>query len=131
MLFTQFATKAILALKNEGGSKPEYMLAQRQCEGFLSVMNELQSLDLSNAPDSFRAKIEEYSTNVKEFIDEFRKSIAKYENAMGKDSDRGFLKSAPRKVQWAFMAADDLGKFRKSLAAQLDLVKIVISMSIL
>ncbi|EEP82024.1 conserved hypothetical protein [Uncinocarpus reesii 1704] len=50
---------------------------------------------------------------------------------MGELSARGSFRSAPRKVQWALMAADDLHKFRQCLSAQLDLVKIVIQTSIL
>jgi hypothetical protein len=49
---------------------------------------------------------------------------------MGKDLERGFLNSEPRKVQWAFIAADVLLKVRTVLV-QLDLVKVVIPMSIL
>jgi len=131
VLFTGFVAKVISSLKEEGGSKSQYQLAEQQCQGFLAVMNELQSLNLSNVPQWFRNKIDEYSTNVKEFVEDFRKTIAQYEKSMGKTSERGFFTSAPRKIQWAFMAADDLGKFRQSLAAQVDLVKIVINMSIL
>lgn len=131
VIFTQFAAKAISSLREEGGSKSEFQLAERQCRAFLSVMDELQSLDLSNLPDSFRNKLDEYSTNVHEFINDFRKTIERYERSMGESSEHGSIRSAPRKVQWAFMAADDLGKFRQSLAAQLDLVKITIQTSIL
>jgi hypothetical protein len=131
VLFTRFAAKVISSLREEGGSKLEFQLAERQCQAFLSVMNELQSLDLSNVPDSFRDKLAGYSTNVQEFIKDFRKAIDRYEKSMGESSKRGFFRSAPRKIQWAFMASDDLAKFRQSLAAELDLVKTVIQTSIL
>lgn len=128
--FTQLAVKAISSLR-EGGSKREFQLAERQCQGFLSVMNELQNLDLSKVPDSFRDKLAEYSTNTQEFIKDFRKTVDRYQKSMGESSERGFFRTAPRKVQWAFVAADDLRKFRQNLAAQLELVKIVIQTSIL
>ncbi|KAN0093540.1 hypothetical protein V8E51_016724 [Hyaloscypha variabilis] len=131
VLFTQFAAKAISSLREEGGSKLEFQLAERQCQAFLSTMNEIQSLDLSNVPDSFRDKLTGYSTNVQEFINDFRKTINRYEKSMSENSERGFFRSSPRKIQWAFRAADDLAKFRQSLAAELDLVKIVIQTSIL
>jgi signal transduction histidine kinase len=73
-------------------------------------MNGIRSLDLLNLPDSFRNKLDEYSTNVQEFIKYFRKTIERYEKAMGESSRHGFIRSAPRKVQWAPMAADDLVK---------------------
>lgn len=131
VLFTQFAAKVVSSLAEQGGSKTQFQLAERQCQAFLSVMTEVQSLDLSNVPVSFRNKIDEYSTSVQEFVKEFRDTIAHYEKSMGESSRRGLFRSAPRKVQWAFMAAEDLAMFRQSLAAQLDLVKIVIQSSIL
>jgi hypothetical protein len=131
VLFTQFAAKVVSSLAEQGGSKTQFQLAERQCQAFLSVMTEVQSLDLSNVPVSFRNKIDEYSTSVQEFVKEFRDTIAYYEESLGESSRRGLFRSAPRKVQWAFMAAEDLAMFRQSLAAQLDLVKIVIQSSIL
>lgn len=131
MLFTQFVSKVIVSLKEEGGSKSDFQLAERQCQDFLSVMNELQSLNLTNVPESFRNKIDEYATKVQDFVVDFRKAIAQYEKSLGHSSERGFFRSAPRKVQWAFAAANDLEKFRRSLTAQLDLVKIVLQMGIL
>ncbi|PVH83602.1 hypothetical protein DL98DRAFT_486446 [Cadophora sp. DSE1049] len=131
VLFTKFAAKVISSLAEEGASKTQYQLAERQCQAFLSVMAEVQSLDLSNVPASFRAKLDEYSTSVQEFVKEFRDTIARYEKSMGETSERGLFRSAPRKVQWAFMAAEDLALFRQSLSSQLDLVKIIIQSSIL
>ncbi|KAI9730882.1 MAG: hypothetical protein M1834_005600 [Cirrosporium novae-zelandiae] len=109
-LFTEFTSKVILSSKDEGGSKSQFQLAEQQYQGFLCVMNELQSLDLSNLPESFRKSISKHSTTVKEFVQNFRKTIAQYEKSMGQGSGRGYFRSAPRKVQWAFMAADDLDK---------------------
>lgn len=131
MLFTKFAAKVISSLPEEGASKTQYQVAERQCQAFLSVMAEVQSLDLSSVPASFRAKLGEYSTSVQKFVKEFRENIARYEKSMGETSERGLFRSAPRKVQWALMAAEDLALFRQSPAAQLDLVKIIIQSSIL
>ena len=47
VLFTEFVAKVISSLKEEGGSKSQYQLADQQCLGFLALMNELQSLNLS------------------------------------------------------------------------------------
>ena len=77
-------------------------------------MDNIQRLDLSNVSDSFRRQIEEYSTHTQEFVKDFKETIVKYEKSMGKSSYRGFLTSAPKKIQWAFSAADDLDKFRQS-----------------
>ncbi|KAH8691163.1 hypothetical protein BGW36DRAFT_438671 [Talaromyces proteolyticus] len=94
-------------------------------------MDDVQHLDLSDVSESFRSQIKEYSTHSWEFVNYFKRAIDKYEKSMGKSSQRRFLTSAPRKVQWAFNAADDLEKFRQSLSAQLNLVHITISKSIL
>ena len=51
-------------------------------------------------------------------IFDFQTSIPQYEKSMGVNAKRGLFGSAPRKVQWAFMAADYLNKFRQSLAVQ-------------
>lgn len=130
-LFLGFATKVIKALKEAGGSKSEYWLAQQQCQRFLMIMDDIQRLDLSNVSESFRNQIEEYSTHTREFVKDFKEAIVKYEKSMGKSSHRGFMTSAPRKVQWAFSAADDLDKFRQSLSAQVNLVHLTISNAIL
>ena len=53
---------------------------------------------------------EDRRTSVKECIDEFQKSIARYNRSIGEDSERVFLKIALRKVQWAIIAADVLLK---------------------
>jgi hypothetical protein len=37
VLFMQFFAKVISSLKDEGGSKAEFQLAERQCQAFLSV----------------------------------------------------------------------------------------------
>ena len=65
------------------------------------------------------------------FVQEFKATIVKYEKSMGKLSERRQVAGAPRKVQWAFAAVEDLSKFLQSLAAQLDIVKITIQTSIL
>lgn len=41
VLFTRFVSKVIVSLKEEGGSKSDFQLAERQCQDFLSVMSEL------------------------------------------------------------------------------------------
>lgn len=131
VLFSKFAAKVIQALRDEGGSRSEFQLAARQCEAFLSALNELKSLDLSSLPESFRFKITQSSSSLKGFIDDFRKSIASYEKSLAEGSQRGAMSSAPRKVQWAFVAAEDLGKFRQCLSAELDNLKLMIEISVL
>ena len=76
VLFGTFVAKVISALKEEGGSKADFQLAERQCRGFLDVMNELQSLELWNVPDAFRSEISEFSTDLEDFVTTFRKAIA-------------------------------------------------------
>ncbi|KAF2185574.1 hypothetical protein K469DRAFT_726693 [Zopfia rhizophila CBS 207.26] len=131
VLFIGFATKVVKALKDEGGSRSEYQLAERQCQDLLAVMEDIKRLDLSNIPEPFCSKIKEYGSHTREFVTAFKQTIDQYEKSMGKTSQRGGVRSAPRKVKWAFDAADDLDKFRQSLSAQLHLVHITISTSIL
>lgn len=131
VLFLGFAAKVFKALRDEGGSRSEYHLAEQQCKGFLSVMRDVQQFDLSNVPQLSRSKIEEHLTHSRELVNDFKQTIEKYEKAMGKNSRRGVLTSAPRKIQWAISAADNLDKFRQSLSAQLSIVQLTISKAIL
>ena len=131
VMFVQFGAKVAKALREQSGSQAEYQLADFHCQGFLRVMDEMKQLDLSGVPERFRKSIEECSNDVCVFVQEFKATIGKYEKSMGKTSERGKVAGAPRKVQWAFAAAEDLSKFRQSLAAQLDIVKITIQTSIL
>ncbi|KAK3315961.1 hypothetical protein B0H66DRAFT_274210 [Apodospora peruviana] len=130
-LFTGFAIKVVKALRDEGGAKTEFQIAERQCQGFLDVINELNRLDLSGIPEAFRGKMDEYSAEIVSIVGDYRKTVERYEKSMGASTDRGWLSSAPRKVQWALTAAQDLAAFRQSLSAQLDLVKLAIQASIL
>jgi hypothetical protein len=75
VLFISFATKVVRALKQKGGSKSEYQLAERQCQDFLAVMEDIKHLDLSNIPEPFRSKIEEYATHTREFVTAFKQMI--------------------------------------------------------
>lgn len=58
--------------------------------------------------------------DTKAVINNFRETVARYEKLMGGRSSRGKLAAVPRKMQWAFDAADDLDDFRKMLQSQLD-----------
>jgi hypothetical protein len=118
VLFVGFVEMVVKALQDSGGSKSEYQLAVRQCQGFLSMMDEIKSYDFPGLPQSIRDKLGEYTTDTQQFIHEFKSSIEKYNKSMNENSDRGWFRSAPRKVQWAFMAADDLEKFTVRLSAQ-------------
>ena len=129
--FGKFAITVSKALKEHGGSKSEFQLAERQCQGFFDIIEEVRALDLSSMPEAFRARLEEHSTNVVDLVKDFRITIESYGKSMGKHSKRGQFASAPRKVQWALFAAQDLAIFRQGLAAQLDLVKVMIQISIL
>lgn len=131
VLFLGFASKIIKALRDEGGSRSEYRLAEQQCQDFLTVMEDVQQFDLSNLPSSSRSKIEEHMTHSQEFVNDFKQTIYKYEKAMGKNSRRRLLSGAPRKIQWAISAADNIDKFRQGLSAQLSIVQLTISKTIL
>lgn len=131
IMFTKFANKVVSALRQEGGSKSQFQLAERQCQSFLAVVNEFKRLDLSRVPEPFRAQMDQYSAAISEDIEDFRKTIARYDKSMGENAQRGWFSSAPRKVQWAFTAAEDLAAFRQTLDVQLDLFKIVIQGSVL
>lgn len=75
---------------------------------FFSLKEETQHLDLSIVPESFRQKIFENSKNMQRRAEKLKKSIEQYEKSIGKDSSRGSIRSAPRKDQWALLAAENL-----------------------
>ncbi|KAF3394513.1 hypothetical protein F1880_004808 [Penicillium rolfsii] len=130
VLFTNFAWKVISSLK-ENGSRSEFQEAQGQCEAFLSLIEEIRNLDLSIVPESFRQKILDHSTNIQRLVEGFKKSIEQYERSMGTNSSRSSIRSAPRKVQWALLAAEDLETFRKGLGSYVQLIQLTISTSML
>lgn len=129
-LFTNFARKIVCSLK-EDGSRSDFQQAKEQCEAFLSLIKETQHLDLSIVTESFRQKIFENSTNMHRLVEKFKKSIEQYEKSMGKDSSRGSILSAPRKVQWALLAAEDLKTFRNGLGSYVQLAQLTIQTSML
>ncbi|KAK3721313.1 hypothetical protein LTR37_003189 [Vermiconidia calcicola] len=92
----------------------------------MAVIQEIRKLDLDNVPDAFRSQIEEQSTAVQDLVAIFTAGIKRYERSMGGRSEKSWFGSVPRKVQWALSAADDLDKFRQSLSAHLDMIKIAI-----
>ncbi|KAF5013001.1 hypothetical protein FDECE_948 [Fusarium decemcellulare] len=130
VMFTKFANTVVNALREEGGAKSEYQLAERQCQGFLAVVRELRALDFSGVPESFQVQIAQHSAELMKHVQDFQETVAHYEKSMGKTAKRGLFSSAPRKIQWAFSAAEDLDTFRKSLSAQIDLIKLVLQFSI-
>lgn len=130
-IFTKFSTKVIKALRDEGGSKIEYQIAERQCQEFLSAASELNSLDLSRVPESFRERLTTSTTNFSSIIEQFRKTIKSYEKSLGEKSRGTRFFSAPKKVQWALLAAEDLLSVRQALTAQMSLIHLSIETSIL
>ncbi|EED21297.1 hypothetical protein TSTA_085280 [Talaromyces stipitatus ATCC 10500] len=61
-----------------------------------------------------------------EIVHDFKRTINKYEKAMGKSSQRGRAKSVPRKVQRAISAADGVNKFRQNLSAHVNLIHLTV-----
>jgi hypothetical protein len=129
-LFTKFITKVVDALKDEGGSQFEYQSATQQCQDVLDLMDEVAQLDSSRVSQSFRIRIEERLESTKSIVADFKTMIAHYEKSMGKSSKRNAAKSAPRKIQWALDAAEDLSKFQPRLSAQLHMVQIILQMGV-
>ncbi|CAI6342509.1 unnamed protein product [Periconia digitata] len=129
-LFAKFITKVIDALKDEGGSQFEYQSAIQQCQDVLDLMDDVAQLDFSSVPQSLKTKVEARLESTKSIVSDFKTMIARYENSMGKSSKRNAAKSALRKVQWAFDAAEDLSRFQPRLSAQLHMVQIVLQMSV-
>ncbi|KAL4926382.1 uncharacterized protein BDV17DRAFT_293598 [Aspergillus undulatus] len=117
-LFTKFTWKFILALK-ENGSKFEFQQALSQCEALLSFLEKFKRLNLSSALQYFRQKLSEQSVAVQNPVKEFKKSIDKYEKSMGRTTTRNTFHSAPRKVQWALLAAEDIKNLKIGLQGQL------------
>ena len=130
VLFTNFACKIISSLK-EDGPRSEFHHAEEECEAFLSLIEEIRNLDLSIVPESFRRKLFDYSTNMQRLVERFKERIEQYEKSLGKNSSRGSIRSAPKKVQWALLAAEDLQIFRKGLGSYVQRLQLTISTSML
>lgn len=120
VMFGQFLLKVCKALKEDGGSRVQYLRAKKQCGDFEGILDSIRRLDLSHAPESFKEQLAQCAFDTKDVIDDFRQTVARYEKSMGEVSSRGKIASAPRKIQWAFDAADDLDDFRRRLQSQLD-----------
>jgi len=122
-----FSKKVYDALENEEGSQVQYRRAAKQCDAFTAVINQVKMMDLSHFPTDFRQELEGIYTNAAEHITSFRKdTIDKYEKSLGNATKRGVFASAPRKVQWAFGAAQDMDGLRQSLSAWLSAIQVCI-----
>jgi hypothetical protein len=130
--FVAFGKKVFDALQDDDGSTFEYRTAAAQCQAFAAVMSDVQRLDLSHLPEDFRKQLQAHSKSVGEHVAKFKKhTIDKFERSMGEETKRGWFTGAPRKVQWAFGAADDLDKFRVSLGAWLQIIQMSIQFQFL
>ena len=127
-----FSKKVYDALEEEEGSRVQYRRAVNQCDAFTTVINQVKRVDLSRFPNDFRQELEEIYTNAAEHITLFRKNtIGKYEKSLGKGTKRGLFASAPRKVQWAFDAAEELEGLRQSLGSWLSAIQLCITTNML
>ncbi len=125
-MFGQFLLKVRGALKTDGGSRGQYLRAMKQCNDFDTVLDSIRRLDLSNVTNSFKEQLVQCAFDTQDVINDFRQTVARYEKSMGKSASRGKFASAPRKIQWAFSAADDLDDFRKRLQSQIDRIQITL-----
>ena len=119
----KFSTEVVLALR-EQGSKTEYQTALGWCQNLQSVLKEIETLELSNVTSTYAEQLQKYTVDSKDFIVHFMQSITKYEKSLGSKAPSGALRGAGRKVQWAFLAAQDLDKFSRSLQMQLDVLRL-------
>lgn len=126
VMFGNFLLKVRGALKEDGGSRVQYLRAMKQCSDFDGVLNSIRKLDLSNATESFKEQLKKCTFDTQGVINDFRRTVAHYEKSMGESSSRGIFASAPRKIQWVFDAADDLDDFRKRLQSQVDRIQITL-----
>lgn len=129
-LFAKFIHKVVHALDDEGGSQFQYRSAIRQCQDVLDLLNEVAQLDLSGVAPSLKARIHEQLEGAKSTVSDFKILVARYEKSMGESSKRNKATSAPRKVQWALDAAEDLSSFQPRLSAQLHMVHIILQMGV-
>lgn len=128
--FGKFIAKVVDALQEKGGSQFEYRSIIRQCQDVLNLMKDLERMDFSRVPQSLRARLGERMDGVKSVVSDFKALIAHYDKSMGETTKRGKFVSAPRKVQWALEAAEDLSKFQPRLSAELQMVQIILQMSV-
>lgn len=126
VMLGNFLLKVRGALKEDDGSRVQYLRATKKCEDFDAVLASIRRLDLSNATESFKEQLAKCAFDTQGVINDFRKTVTRYEKSMGESSSRGKVASAPRKIQWAFDAADDLDDFGKRLQSQLDRIQITL-----
>lgn len=125
VLCTKFIYKIVDALKDEGGSQAEHRSAIMQCQDVLDLLNQVSQLDLSQVSKALGSSIQERIDGIDSIVTDFQAMIASFEKSMGKSSQWSAIASAPRTVQWAFEAAEDLSRFQPRLSAQLQLLQIV------
>lgn len=124
VLFGKFTARIISALR-EGGSKTEFQFELQACQDLQAVLEEIQKVDKSNIGTSFGEDLNQHTSDAKGLVDDFHKTIAKYEKSMGKSSKANSMNSSARKIQWALAAASELEIFRKRLSTRLDIVKLM------
>lgn len=130
--FITFSKKVYDASEETEGSQAQYRRAIKQCDAFATVINQVKRVDLSHFPDDFRQELEEIYANAAEHITLFRKNtIDKYKKSLGTGTKRGLFTNAPRKVQWADDAAEDMEELRQSLSSWLSAIQMCIMTNML
>jgi hypothetical protein len=125
-LVASFTGRIISALR-EGGAKTQYQEVVRSLESLRRTLQEIQ--DLSSSTDDVRLRLHfaaqtDHSISL---ISSFAQKIAKYEKFLGQKASKSLWRGTFRKTYWALSAARDLDDFRKTLAPQLDAIKLIIS----
>lgn len=122
-----FSKKVVDALEEQDGSQAQYRRAEQHCATFAAIMDQVKRRDLSNIPETFREQLRNISKNAAEHDALFKKhTIDRYERSLGKATSRSWLMAAPRKIQWAFGAAEDMEKLSQSLTAWMSAIQICI-----
>lgn len=130
--FVAFGKKVVDALQEEDGSSAQYRVVKKQCDAFVDDMHTAQRLDLSHLLEHFRNQIKVSSRNVEEHVGDFEKdTIDRFDKSMAEHTKRNKVSSAPRRVQWAFGAAEQLANFHATLNNWLQMIQVLIQAMIL
>ena len=95
--FGKFTAKILQALKEEGGARTEYQFQVHSCQSLQKALKEIENLNLSHVTDGFAHQLEQRTLDTTKLVADFRKTIAKYDKALGKDARKGYLRGAGRK----------------------------------
>ncbi|KAI9707045.1 MAG: hypothetical protein M1836_000005 [Candelina mexicana] len=127
----KFLWKVGKALNDTGKASSEYQHAIQYLQGLLLTLQHLQSVDLTSTDASIVSALRTLSASVEKPIVTFINDIRKFESVLGHDDTRNQLAASWRRVRWATMNGEKLGKLSAIIAAQMQAIHVLLGTTIL